>query len=36
MLFPSFCVQRLGDLLRDALPFFLTLCLRISVQRGIA
>ena len=34
--FLSFCVQRLSDLLRDALPFLLTLCLRVTLQRGIA
>ena len=28
-------VQRLGNLLRDALPIFLVFCPRISLQRGI-
>ena len=28
-------VQRLGNLLRDALPIFLVFCPRISFQRGI-
>mgnify|MGYP001440724822 CR=1 FL=1 len=35
LLFLSFFVQRLRNLLRDALPFLLTLCPRISFQRGI-
>ena len=34
--FLSLCIQRLSNLLRDALLIFLILCPRISFQRGIA
>ena len=36
LFFLSCFVQRLGNLLRDALPIFLVFCPRISFQRGIA
>lgn len=35
LLFLSFFVQRLRNLLRDALSFIFALCLRVSFQRGI-
>ena len=35
LLFLSFFVQRLRNLLRDALPFIFALCLRVSFQCGI-